>query len=96
MFIKIDSKEYEKEKMELLDSIDCFSWQEFDYFTENLYKTLDDEYILETSYRLNRQYHEDEIKNGTLSEDDFAPKTEYRIMSTNEAEAWLEDALWEV
>ena len=49
MLIKIGSKEYGEEKMELVDSISGFNWQEFMYYNKNLLKTTDGEYILETN-----------------------------------------------
>ena len=96
MIITIDGWEFEKESLEFIDSIDRFSWQEFIYFTEILYKTEDDEYILETMWQLNPEWHKDEVKSGVLTEEDLEEKDEYRLMSFEEADAWLDGAVWEV
>lgn len=96
MIITIDGREYEKESLEFIDSIDRFSWQEFIYFTEILYKTEDGEYILETMWQLNPEWHKDEIECGILTEDDLKEKDEYRLMSFEEADAWHRGVVWEV
>ena len=96
MLIKIGSKEYGEEKMELVDSISGFNWQEFMYYNENLLKTTDGEYILETNYRLNPQYYADDIEKGFLSEEDLQPQKRYRALSEQEADAWLEESIWQV
>ena len=96
MIITINGREFEKESLEFIDSIDRFSWQEFIYFTEILYKTEDGEYILETMWQLNPEWHKDEVENGVLTEEDLKEKDEYRLMSFEEADAWLDGAVWEV
>lgn len=96
MLIKIGSKEYGEEKMELVDSISGFNWQEFMYYNENLLKTTDGEYILETNFRLNPQYYADDIERGFLSEEDLQPQKRYRALSEQEADAWLEESIWQV
>ena len=96
MLIKIGSKEYGEEKMELVDSISGFNWQEFMYYNENLLKTTDGEYILETNFRLNPQYYADDIEKGFLSEEDLQPQKRYRALSEQEADAWLEESIWQV
>ena len=96
MLIKIGSKEYNMEKMELVDSISGFNWQEFMYYNENLLKTTDGEYILETNFRLNPQYYADDIEKGFLSEEDLQPQKRYRALSEQEADAWLEESIWQV
>ena len=40
MIITISGREFEKESLEFIDSIDRFSWQEFIYFTEILAEAL--------------------------------------------------------
>ena len=96
MIITIDGREFEKESLEFVDSIDRFSWQEFIYFTEILYKTEDGGYILETMWQLNPEWHKDEAESGVMTEDDLKEKDEYRLMSFEEADAWLDGAVWEV
>ena len=96
MLIKIGSKEYGEEKMELVDSISGFNWQEFMYYNKNLLKTTDGEYILETNFRLNPQYYADDIEKGFLSEEDLQPQKRYRALSEQEADAWLEESIWQV
>ena len=96
MIITINGREFEKESLEFIDSIDRFSWQEFLYFTEILYKTEDGGYILETMWQLNPEWHKDEVENGVLTEEDLKEKDEYRLMSFEEADAWLDGAVWEV
>ena len=96
MIITINGREFEKESLEFIDSIDRFSWQEFIYFTEILYKTEDGEYILETMWQLNPEWHKGEVENGVLTEEDLKEKDEYRLMSFEEADAWLDGAVWEV
>ena len=94
MIITINGREFEKESLEFIDSIDRFSWQEFIYFTEILYKTGDGEYILETMWQLNPDWHKDEVENGVLTEEDLKEKDEYRLMSFEEADAWLDGAVY--
>ena len=96
MIITINGREHEKENLEFIDSIDHFSWQEFIYFTEILYKTEDGEYILETMWKLNPEWHKGEVESGVLTEEDLEEKDEYRLMSFEEADAWLDGAVWEV
>ena len=94
--ITINGREFEKESLEFIYSIDRFSWQEFIYFTEILYKTEDGEYILETMWKLNPEWRKDEVENGVLTEEDLKEKDEYRLMSFEEADAWLDGAVREV
>lgn len=91
MKIIIDEKAYETEKLELLDSIDKFSWQEFLYLTETLFKTGEGEYILETSWQLNPQWAQSGIEDGTITQDDLEPKTEYRMICEAELDVWFEN-----
>jgi len=96
MKITIDEKIYETDNLEIVDSIDKFSWQEFLYFTETLFKTEKGEYILETSWQLNPEWAKRGLEDGTITQDDLEPKTEYKAMCTEEIEAWLNEAVWEV
>ena len=96
MKITIDEKIYETDDFELIDSIDKFSWQEFLYFTETLFKTGEGEYVLETSWQLNPQWAQSGIEDGTITQDDLEPKTEYKLMCLEEKEAWLEESVWTV
>lgn len=96
MKITIDEKIYETEDFELLDSIEKFSWQEFLYFAETLYKTEEEEYILKTSWQLNPEWAKSGLEDGTITQDDLEPKTEYKVMCTEEKETWLDEAVWEV
>lgn len=41
MIITINGKEYKKEGLKFIDSINCFSWQKFFCFKEVLHKTED-------------------------------------------------------
>ena len=65
MKITIDEKIYETDNLEIVDSIDKFSWQEFLYFTETLFKTEEGEYILETSWQLNPEWAKRGLEDGT-------------------------------
>ena len=95
MIIKIGEKTFENNSWEMVDSIDHFACQEFIYFTENLYKTETDEFVLETKFQLNPEWHKDELKTGILTDNDLLPKTEYKLISYEEADAWLDGAVWE-
>ena len=96
MKITIDEKIYETDDFELVDSIDKFSWQEFLYFTETLFKTEEGEYILETSWQINPEWAKREIEDGSMSISELETKTEYRVMCNEEKEAWLEESVWEI
>ena len=96
MVIRVNSKDYEKYNLRLVDSISRFEWQEYIYYTENLYISEDGAYILETMWQLSPEWHKDSIESGMLSEKDLEKKVEYRLMSFEEADAWLDDSIWEV
>ena len=96
MIIKVNSKDYEKDNLRLIDSISRFEWQEYIYYTENLYISEDGAYILETMWQLSPLWAKSGIEDGTISQEDLEPKTEYKLMCTEEKEAWLEDSVWEV
>ena len=95
MQIEINSKKYDYNKLYLVDTISRFEWQEFVYFTENLYISENGDYILETQWQLNPEFHKDEIESGTLTKKNLEEKVEYRVMSFEEADAWLDDAIWQ-
>ena len=94
MKITIDKKIYETNDLEIIDCIDKFCWKEFIYFTEILFKTDKGEYILERSWELNPEWAESGIEDGTITQDDLEPKSEYKLMCTEEKEAWLEESVW--
>lgn len=96
MKITIDEKIYETDNFELVDSIDRFSWQEFLYFTETLYKAEEGEYILETSWQINPEWAKSELEDGSMNISELEPKTEYRVMCNEEKDAWLDESVWEV
>ena len=89
MQIEINSKKYDYNKLYLVDSISRFEWEKYNFFIEKLYISEFGEYILETRYQLNRAYPENDI------ETDFEEKVEYRVVSFEEADAWLDDAIWQ-
>ena len=72
-------------------AFDKFSWQEFLYLTETLYKTEDGEYVLETSWQLSPQWAKSGIEDGTITQDDLEPKTEYRMICDAELNVWFEN-----
>lgn len=92
MIISVDSKKYEKNHFKMIDSVNDTISAEFIYYCETLYKAPDGKYILEASWQLNPWWHEDELAEGILSEEDMLPKVEYKNLSEKEAEAWLEMA----
>lgn len=96
MKITIEEKNYETDNFEHIDSIDRFSWKEFLYFTETLYKTEEEEYILEISWQIDPEWAKNEIEDGLMSKSELESKTEYRIICDEEKEAWLEESVWEV
>ena len=96
MQIEINSKKYDYNKLYLVDSISHFEWQEYIYYTENLFISENGEYVLETSWQLNPKWAKSGIEDGTISQEDLEPKTEYKLMCTEEKEAWLEESVWEV
>ena len=96
MKIKVDPKVYNKDKWRVIDVLSHFNWQEFLYFSETLYMTENNDMILETTCKLNPEYYKEQIENGILSNDDLEEKVEYRLMSVEEADAWIDDVIWEV
>lgn len=96
MKIKIGTKTFEKNSLEMVDSIDHLPRREWIYFTEILYLAPSGEFILETMLQLNHVYYEDLLRNGLAKETDFEPKTEYKILTDKEAAEWQEAAVWEI
>ena len=96
MKIKIGMKTFEKNSLEMVDSIDHLPRKEWIYFTETLYLAPSGEFILETMWQLNHIYYEDQLEDGTMKEADFEPNTEYKILSDEEAAEFQEAAVWEV
>ena len=89
MIISVDSKNYEKDYLKMLDSVNDTTSAEFIYYCETLYKAPDGEYILEVSWQLNPWWYEDELAEGILPEKAMRPKTEYKRLSMEEANDWL-------
>ena len=96
MIIRIDSVNYEKNTLEIIDSVNNFSQDEFIYITETLYKAKNGKYILEAQWQLNPEWNKDSIKSGVLTADDLLPLETYRILSDEEATEWLDMAVWNV
>ena len=94
--IKIDNKTFKKSELEFLDSISYPEFKEFVYYTETLYKSPDGVFIIGTEYQKSAEYYEEELCNGDLTDKDMEQKTEYRIVSAEEAEGFLEDSVWRV
>ena len=91
MAFKINDVQYDENNLDLLDSISYPEYKEFIFFTETLYKSDDDIYILDTHYQKSPIFWEIEEYPG-----DFDQQHEYRVLSEQEAEQWLEDAVWHV
>lgn len=45
-------------------------------------------------WKLNPEWHKDEVENGVLTKEDLKEKDEYRLMSFEEADAWLNGAVY--
>lgn len=85
MKIIVDGKKYEKEELDLIDSINNTS-DEFIYYSQILYKDPKGKYILETTWQLNPEW----CKNTEFTEKDLLPQEEFRAITREEAEAFLE------
>lgn len=94
--IKIKNRIFKQADLELLDSINYPEFVEFIVYTETLFKSSDGVYILETQSQINGECFADEIRTGELTEADMKLKTEYTIMTNEEAENFLEMAIWKV
>ena len=91
MEITVDGKKYKKEDLDLIDSINNTS-DEFIYYNQSLYKDPKGKYILETTWQLNPKW----CKNTDFTEQDLLPQEEFRAITPEEAEAFLEEAVWNV
>ncbi|MBQ9921386.1 MAG: hypothetical protein IJO52_04300 [Clostridia bacterium] len=91
MAFMINDVSYDESSLKLLNSISRTEYKEFLFFTETLYKADDDVYILDTHYQKNPIFWEIEEYPG-----DFDQQHEYRIISNQEAEQWLDDSVWYV
>lgn len=96
MCIKIKNKIFDERKLEMLESINYSEFKEFLCYTETLYKSSDGSFIIETQYQRNPKCFEEEISSGKMTDKDMELKTEYRIVGTDEADNFLEDAVWHV
>lgn len=92
MEIVIDSKSYKKDELIFIDSVNDTTSDEFIYYCETLYRAPDKEYILQTSWMINPQW----FKGEELSKEALLPKTEFQIIPPEEAESFLDMAVWEV
>ena len=96
MKIKIGTKTFEKNSLEFLDSINFLPSKEWIFYAETLYIALSGEFVLESTWQLNRMRYEDQLKDGVMKEEDFEPHTEYKILTDKEAAEWQEAAVWEI
>lgn len=94
--IKINNLAFQKEALELLDSISYPEFEEFTTYTENLYRSTDGKYILETQYKRSDEWFAEELRSGELTHKDMGLKTEYSIISKEEATDFMEMAVWKV
>ena len=94
--ITINDKTFKKSELEFLASIDYPEFKEFNYYTETLYKSHNGVFIIETDYQISAEYYAEELCNGELTDKDMEQKTEYRIVSAEEADGFMEDAVWRV
>ena len=97
MEIKIGSKFFESNTLEMIDSISHLPTKDWIYFTETLYLAPSGEFILKTEILLNALRYGPMNENGdVLPGADLKPQIEYQILSEAEAEAWQEASVWEV
>ena len=94
--ITIKDQTFKKSELEFLDSISYPEFVEFVFYTESLYKSSGGEYIIETEYQRSANYYKEELNSDELTLKDMERKTEYRIVSKEEAENFLEDSVWSV
>lgn len=94
--IKIKNRIFQKADLEILDSVNYPEFEEFVNFSETLFKTQDGEYILETQYQRSEWWFAEELSTGELTKEDMELKTEYAIITKEEAESFLESAVWKV
>ena len=92
MCIKIKNKVFTQASLKCLNP----SIKEFLCYTETLYKSSDGSFIIETQYQRNPKCFAEEISSGKMTDKDMELKTEYRIVGTDEADNFLEDAVWHV
>ena len=94
--IKIKDRIFQKADLEILDSINYPEFEEFTVYTETLFKSPEGEYILETQYQKSKEWFEEELRAGMLTDKDMEFKTEYTIITKEEADSFLESAVWKV
>lgn len=91
MEIIVDGKKYKKGELDLIDSISNMS-DEFIFYCQSLYRSADGKNILKTTWQLNPRW----CKNTDFTEQDLLPQEEFRVVTDEEAEAFLEEAVWSV
>ena len=96
MIVTIDALKYDKDTFEIVDSVNSLPQDEFVYYTETLYKTPNDKYILETKWKLEAEWHKEFIENKTLTAEDLLPQETYKILTYEEVVEWLDTAIWSV
>lgn len=94
MTILIDSKPYKTDDFCFIDTVNDTTCDEFIYYSETLYTVTGGEYILETSWQINPEWFSDEIKNGKITKENLLPQKDYQIIPKEEAESWLDMAIW--
>lgn len=94
--IIIKDRIFKKSELELLDSVNYPEFKEFIHYTETLFKSPEEVFILETQYQRNPEWFAEEVNAGKLTDKDLELKTEYAIISKEEADNFLEMAVWKV
>ena len=92
--IKIKNRIFKDDDLEILDSVSYPEFKEFINYSETLYKSNDGKYILEIQYQRSEKWFADELRSGELTDKDMELKTEYSIISREEATDFLEMAVW--
>ena len=85
MEIIVDGKKYKKDELDLIDSINNTS-DEFIFYCQSLYKAANGKYILKTTWQLNPEW----CKNTDFTEMDMLPQEEFRVVTDEEAYAFVE------
>ena len=91
MEIIVDGNKYKKQELALIDSISNAS-DEFIFYCQNLYKANDGKYILKTTWQLNPKW----CKNTEFTDQDLLPQEDVRVVTDEEADAFVEEAAWSV
>ena len=94
--IKIKNRIFKEDDLEILDSVSYPEFKEFINYSETLYKSNDGKYILEIQYQRSEKWFAEELATGAMTDKDMELKTEYSMISKEEADNFLEMAVWEV